>query len=82
MENVGKLEIAQKICNNLKIDLKNVAYVGDDINCYELLSNVGYAACPSNAVNKIKSIPNIIKLNKKGGNGAVWEFIDKILIER
>ena len=53
--------------------------MGDDINCFELLSHVGIAACPLNAVEKIKSINGIIKLKKNGGEGAVRELIDKIL---
>ena len=43
------------------ITLEEVAYIGDDINCFELLSNVGFAACPNNAVERIKSIPNIME---------------------
>ena len=54
-------------------------YIGDDINCFELLSNVGFPACPSNAIQKIKDIPNIINLNARGGEGVVREFIEKIL---
>jgi N-acylneuraminate cytidylyltransferase len=78
-EHGGKLEVANAICKSLGIALDEVAYIGDDVNCYELLSNVGYAACPSNAVDKIKSIPNIFILNTKGGEGAVRAFVDKIL---
>ena len=50
-----------------------------DINCFDLLNHVGIAACPKNAVQKIKSIPNIIQLEKNGGDGVVREFIDLIL---
>ena len=50
----GKLESVKKICNDLNIDLSEVAYMGDDINCYELLSKVGYSACPIDAVKKSK----------------------------
>ena len=78
-EHGGKLEAAQTICKGLGIALDEVAYIGDDVNCHELLSNVGFAACPSNAVDKIKSIPNILILNTKGGEGAVREFVNKIL---
>ena len=53
--------------------------VGDDINCFELLSNVGIAACPENAINKIKSIPNIILLKSSGGEGAFREFAELYL---
>lgn len=75
----GKLAAAKAICTELGIDISNVAYVGDDVNCFDLLSNVGLAACPSNAVKKIKSIPNIIQLQKGGGEGAVREFAEMIL---
>ena len=71
----GKLEAVKKICIEEGIKLENVAYIGDDINCFELLSNVGYAACPSDALNEIRSIPNIKIMTKKGGEGVVREFI-------
>lgn len=74
-----KLQIIEDLCKNECIDIKQVAYIGDDINCYELLSNVGIAACPANAVDKIKNIPGIIHLNKMGGYGVFREFIDYLI---
>ena len=74
-----KLQIVTDLCKKENIFLKEVAYVGDDVNCFELLSNIGFAACPNNAVEKIKLIPNIIKLEKNGGEGVVREFIELIL---
>lgn len=79
LEHKGKLDIAKEICKELNITLDEVAYIGDDINCKELLSNVGLAACPANALDEIKNIPNIIKLSKVGGDGAVREFCELIL---
>ncbi len=75
----GKLAVAQQICTEMGITLAEVAYVGDDINCLELLQAVGVAACPANAVKAIKNVPNIILLEKKGGDGAVREFVELIL---
>ena len=74
-----KLQIVKKICENENITLDEIAYIGDDVNCFELLSNAGVAACPMNAVYKIKSIPNIIQLQRNGGDGAVREFVELIL---
>ena len=74
-----KLQIVTDLCKKENIFLKEVAYVGDDVNCFELLSNIGFAACPNNAVEKIKLIPNIIQLEKNGGEGVVREFIELIL---
>ena len=74
-----KLEFIQNICKKLNITLDEVAYIGDDINDFELLSAVKYKACPNDAVKKIKSIPDIIVLKSKGGEGAVREFIELLL---
>jgi YrbI family 3-deoxy-D-manno-octulosonate 8-phosphate phosphatase len=74
-----KLKVVKDICAIEHISLDEVAYIGDDINCYELLSSIGLPACPANSDIKIKQIPNIIHLNKNGGDGAVREFVSKIL---
>lgn len=75
----GKLASALEICEKEGITLQNVAYIGDDINCLELLSNVGLAACPANALDAVKQIPGIVRMNKKGGEGCVREFIEMII---
>lgn len=77
--NEGKLEAVRKICAQENITLSEVAYVGDDVNCLEILSAVGIAACPADAVASVKALPNIIRLSKKGGQGCVREFTDMIL---
>jgi len=74
-----KLQIAKDLCKKVNVSLEEVAYIGDDVNCFELLSHVGIAACPSNAVEEIKLIPNIIQLEKNGGEGVVREFVELIL---
>ena len=74
-----KLQLIKNLCKQENIFLENIAYIGDDVNCFDLLSNVGVAACPKNAMKKIKSIPNIIQLQKNGGEGVVREFIELIL---
>lgn len=75
----GKLAAAQEICNQLGITLNEVAYIGDDINCRELLENVGWAACPVDACDEVKNIPKIQVMNRKGGEGCVREFVEKII---
>ena len=74
-----KLKIVKELCKKQNINLNQVAYIGDDVNCFELLSNVGFPACPKNAVEKIKSIPNIIQISQNGGSGAVREFVEIII---
>lgn len=75
----GKLASAKEICELEGITLAEIAYIGDDVNCLELLSNVGIAACPANALDAVKNIPGIIQLKKKGGEGCVREFVEMII---
>ena len=75
----NKLEFIKEFCSKNNLKLSEIAYVGDDINCFDLLSNVGVRACPKNAVQKVMSINGIIKLNSKGGEGAFREFAELYL---
>ena len=74
----GKLATALEICELEGIGLDQVAYIGDDLNCKELLQAVGLAACPQDALDEIKQIPGIYVMSKKGGEGCVRELIDLI----
>ena len=67
-------------CKKNDINLKNVAYVGNDINDKEAMEIVGYTFCPADAHVSIKKISSHI-LDKKGGNGVIREIFD-ILIRR
>jgi len=75
-----KFKIISKLCAEENISLDEIAYIGDDINDLELLSNVGLAACPQNAVLTIKNIQGINVLNAKGGEGAVREFVENFIL--
>lgn len=79
LEHKGKLDVALEICKNEGISLEEIAYIGDDVNCIELLERVGLAACPSDSVLSVKNISNINVMTKKGGDGAVREFSEIIL---
>ena len=78
----NKLQLVKDLCKKENISLDEVSYIGDDVNCFDLLSNVGIAACPSNAVSKVKAITNIIHLKKKGGDGVVRELAEEILASK
>ncbi len=75
----GKLAAVSEIVKELGITMQEVAYIGDDVNCIELLSAVGYAACPSDACDKVKNIPGITILEYKGGTGCVREWAEFFL---
>lgn len=73
-----KLQIATQLCKQLKIELKDMAYIGDDINDLCLLKSAGFSAAPANAPEYIKNIVNYTTI-KKGGEGAFREFVEFLL---
>lgn len=76
-----KLEILQTWCNELNINLDNVAYMGDDINDLQVMNEVKLVGCPNDAVEDVKSIADFIS-SKNGGEGAVRTFCDYIILNR
>lgn len=60
--NATLLEAVSKIEAN-KINLSDVAYIGDDINCMYVLEKVGIKACPNNA-HKVKNLKGILPIKK------------------
>lgn len=78
----GKLAATLEICEEMGISLRHVAYIGDDVNCYDLLSAAGWAACPADACEKVKTIPGIRVLERRGGDACVREWIDMILAKQ
>ncbi|RNL81623.1 HAD-IIIA family hydrolase [Sinomicrobium pectinilyticum] len=74
----NKLEVAKKLSSEIGITLKEIAYIGDDINDIELLSAVGISAAPFNAPDYVKNNVHYVT-NKKGGEGAFREFVEYII---
>lgn len=77
----GKLAAVRDICAEMGITLEETAYIGDDVNCAELLRHAGIAACPADAMPQVKAIPGIRVMTLKGGDGCVREFINQLLEE-
>lgn len=73
-----KLLRIKYLCNRLGISLDEVAYIGDDINDIDVLTNVGISAMPINSPILDKYTPDYIT-KRSGGNGAFREFADLIL---
>ncbi len=73
-----KLSVAKKLCLELKIQLSDVAFIGDDINDVALLREVGISASPNNAPDYIKEMVSFTT-KKCGGDGAFREFVETIL---
>jgi 3-deoxy-D-manno-octulosonate 8-phosphate phosphatase (KDO 8-P phosphatase) len=59
------------------IDLKNVAYVGNDINDKDAMAIAGFSFCPNDSHESIKEIADHI-LQRNGGDGVIRELLDLI----
>jgi N-acylneuraminate cytidylyltransferase len=77
----SKLAAALEICKALDITLREVAYMGDDRNCVELLSSVGFAACPADACKEVLAIEGIHVADRRGGDAAVRSVVEKWLLD-
>lgn len=75
-----KIDVLNGWCSNMGISLEEVAIIGDDINDLSLIKNVGFSACPADAVPLVKHACDVV-LSKKGGEGVVRELIDNYLLE-
>ncbi len=73
-----KLSRLRDITVRLGITLKQVVYIGDDVNDLEALKAVGFSAAPADAIVPVlKAVRYVCR--KKGGEGAVREVADLIL---
>ena len=77
-EDTDKLKKAKELCEELNISLKDIAYIGDDINDYILLKQVGFSAAPASAPIYIQNIVDYTT-KKVGGEGAFREFVEHLL---
>ncbi len=75
-----KVAQASQLCKEMGISLKDVAFIGDDINDLPLLRLVGFSASPANTPDYIKKEVDYVT-SMSGGYGAFREFIEKILAD-
>ncbi|HII95030.1 MAG TPA: HAD hydrolase family protein [Candidatus Methanofastidiosum sp.] len=73
-----KLSVAKDLCIQLNISLSEVAYIGDDRNDLQLLSEVGISGAPRNAHTSVLDKVDVVT-EKMGGMGAFREFVEIIL---
>jgi len=76
-----KLTHMLRIVERLNIKLEEIAYIGDDLNDYEVMAASGLSACPADAMSEIKSIADYVCKNK-GGEGAFREFAEIIIKQK
>jgi YrbI family 3-deoxy-D-manno-octulosonate 8-phosphate phosphatase len=76
-----KLEVFEGLLEKYNLSADEVAFIGDDINDYEVMQVAGLSASPANtpAFNILK--PDIL-LERSGGEGAFRELADIILASK
>jgi len=74
----NKKETLMDYCRKNNFDLKQVAYVGNDINDKDAMELAEIKYCPSDAHESIIAISDHV-LKTKGGDGVVRELFDLIL---
>ena len=76
-----KVSVLTHLSKKFGISFQQMAYMGDDVNDVTALQTVGYAAAPADCVDQVRQVVHHI-CQKKGGEGAVREVIDMILVAR
>jgi len=78
---IPKLDTLNAWLKDLGFAMKEVAFIGDDLNDQAAMESVGVSACPADAMEEIKTIANVV-LSKNGGEGCIREFIDLYFSDR
>lgn len=61
-----------------RVEMREICYMGDDVNDLAAMEIAGVSAAPSDAMREAREIADIVT-EKPGGNGAVREVVDVIL---
>jgi len=77
----NKLKKTTELLKELNLDWENVAYMGDDWNDFPVMEKCNISATPADAFDDIKSRVSLVT-KRNGGEGAVREFIELILIKQ
>lgn len=73
-----KGSLLKEILTTYKMQLPEVAYIGDDLNDLPILSKVGLAATPQDGHDKLDPFVDI-RTKKMGGQGVLREVADLII---
>ncbi|MCB0702011.1 MAG: HAD-IIIA family hydrolase [Candidatus Kapaibacterium sp.] len=74
----NKSDAVKLIAKEMEFEMKEIAFMGDDVNDYHAMNLVGFSACPSDAVDAIKKISDYV-CQSSAGHGAVREFAEVLL---
>ena len=70
-----------QVLQDVAFDASQTCAIGDDVADLRMLSGVGLAACPADAVEEVQAVSHYVA-TRSGGRGAVREIIELILKEQ
>lgn len=73
-----KLPALRQLVGEWGLQLDDIAYMGDDVNDLECLQAVGWACCPADAVDAVRTCADYVTALPAGG-GAVREVCERLL---
>ena len=76
-----KAAALREFAAQVKMDLAEICFMGDDVNDLSAMQIAGFSAAPANAAPDVLAQANFIARNA-GGNGAVRELIEALLAAR
>jgi 3-deoxy-D-manno-octulosonate 8-phosphate phosphatase (KDO 8-P phosphatase) len=74
-----KIEVLTEWCSESGLSLSETAFIGDDVNDLSLISEVGFSACPADAVTAVRVRCDLV-LDSKGGQGAIREWVERCFV--
>ncbi len=74
----NKLEVFHEIVKRDNLKMENILYMGDDIPDYEIMKEVGVAACPADAAQEIKHISKYIS-PVSAGKGCARDVLEQVM---
>jgi 3-deoxy-D-manno-octulosonate 8-phosphate phosphatase (KDO 8-P phosphatase) len=75
----NKRVVLDEILAKYKYTYDQIAYIGDDLNDFEILRLVGLSACPADAVDQVQKLVHY-HCKTPGGYGCFREFAEMILL--
>ena len=77
----NKYETVNKILQINSFLWNELAYIGDDVNDYEVLKRAGLSACPASAPLYIQEmVDSVVPL--KGGDGVFRFFVEELILKK
>ena len=73
-----KIEVFRDYIRDNNLNPEEILYMGDDIPDFEIMKQVGVAACPADAVEEIKAISAYIS-HLGGGRGCARDVIEQVM---